>query len=184
MKVQLLAAMNLNTIFVTVGTTEFSELIAHIDQQEFVDAIFKQNCKSLMIQIGRGSYPDQLQRLCKERGISCTIYRFKPTLTEDMSAADLIISHCGAGSIIEAMNMKKPLIVVVNSTLQGNHQTELSDALATGGYCMSTTPESLAKDVTRIVQRESSGFMFKPFPEADLDAFPALVDEIFGFSQY
>ena len=45
-----------------------------------------------------------------------------------MKRADMIISHCGAGSVLEAISLRKFLIVVVNSTLQGNHQTELADA--------------------------------------------------------
>jgi len=36
-----------------------------------------------------------------------------------MNKSSLIISHCGAGSILEALEMEKPLIVVVNDTLQG-----------------------------------------------------------------
>ena len=60
-----------------------------------------------------------------------------------MKSADLIISHCGAGSILEALGLTKPLIVVVNTTLQGNHQAELSDALSAEGYCHATTPSQL-----------------------------------------
>ena len=37
-----------------------------------------------------------------------------------MNKSSLIISHCGAGSILEALEMEKPLIVVVNDSLQGS----------------------------------------------------------------
>lgn len=38
-----------------------------------------------------------------QEGISCDSYRYKPTLQDDMKRADLIISHAGAGSIMEAL---------------------------------------------------------------------------------
>jgi UDP-N-acetylglucosamine:LPS N-acetylglucosamine transferase len=47
---------------------------------------------------GKGSFePQQGQR---DGGIVVESYRFKPTLAADMAAADLVISHAGAGSIM------------------------------------------------------------------------------------
>ena len=63
--------------------------------------------------------PQVLCNICTKYGIECDIYRFKDTLKDDMNKSSLIISHCGAGSILEALEMEKPLIVVVNDTLQG-----------------------------------------------------------------
>jgi beta-1,4-N-acetylglucosaminyltransferase len=49
--------------------------------------------------------------------IPITSYSLKPLIKNDMVEADLIISHCGAGSILEILEMNKKLIVVVNSAL-------------------------------------------------------------------
>ena len=49
-----------------------------------------------------------------------------------MSLADVIISHAGAGSVMEALRLKKKLIVVVNDLLMDNHQVELATALEDG----------------------------------------------------
>jgi len=75
----------------------------------------------LIIQYGRGVHsPSKLYDICVKNGIKCNIYRFKDTLKDDMYKSSLIISHCGAGSILEALEMEKPLIVVVNDSLQGS----------------------------------------------------------------
>jgi UDP-N-acetylglucosamine transferase subunit ALG13 len=43
-----------------------------------------------------------------------------------MRGADLVISHAGAGSVLEALHAHKSLLVVVNDSLMDNHQTELA----------------------------------------------------------
>lgn len=169
------------TIFFTVGTTEFVELVEAIDNVTFVDVLITMGCQKLIVQIGRGVFPTILARLCEQKNIQYCCYRFKPDLLEDMQASNLIISHCGAGSILEAMNLRKPLIVVVNSSLQGNHQTELSDALAIEGHCLSTSPIHLRTILSQIVQGDLHPESFtKPFPDAQLDIFPAAIDSMFG----
>jgi beta-1,4-N-acetylglucosaminyltransferase len=171
-------------VFLTVGTTEFDELIAVLDQSTgFVDALVGVGCRRFTVQVGRGVFPEGLVRACEQRGIACECYRFKPDLVHDMHAADLVISHCGAGSILEAMTLRKPLIVAVNSTLQGNHQTELSDALAADGHCLSTTPRALPSVLARLAAHEVALDTFcRPFPDARTDLFPAAVDKLLGFS--
>ena len=76
-------------IFVTVGTTSFDELIKTIDSEEFLRAVRRAGYDSIVAQIGRGTY------------VPTTIdyYRFKPSLDDDFAAADLVISHAGAGSM-------------------------------------------------------------------------------------
>lgn len=131
------------TVFITVGTTEFDELIKSIDTVDFLKSLEKINCTHLVVQIGRGLYEPIV--IVSNHGIpiKVEVYRFKPNLDEDMNRAKLIISHCGAGSILEAVKNEKELIVVVNSSLQDNHQTELADAMSAAGYCISTTPQAL-----------------------------------------
>ncbi len=38
------------------------------------------------------------------------MFALRPSLVEEMEGADLIISHAGAGSILEAVGMGKPLV--------------------------------------------------------------------------
>lgn len=138
-------------LFVTVGTTEFDELVKAIDTIEFAREVAKK-FNRLTIQMGRGTYEPKVLK-SEITGLSVEVYRFKPTLDDDMKTADLIISHCGAGSILEAVSYGKQLIVVVNNTLQGNHQTELSDAMSVAGYCVSTVPENLLAELEAYNER-------------------------------
>lgn len=67
--------------------------------------------------------------LARVEGISVESYRFKPTLIDDMHGADLVISHCGAGTILEILSLQKDAIGVINEDLMDNHQRELADAM-------------------------------------------------------
>lgn len=174
-------SLQFNRVFITVGTTDFDDLIQTLDTNahEFIDLLVLLSCSHLSIQIGRGKFePSLIPRECISRGIECTCFRFKPNLDEDMQQADLILSHCGAGSILEALSLRKTLIVIVNDTLQGNHQTELALQLAEDQYCLSTSPRSLLSDL-RSPQLVSRLKGLKIFPNPDYDLFPALVDSLF-----
>jgi beta-1,4-N-acetylglucosaminyltransferase len=71
------------------------------------------------------------------------VFTLKPTLADYLNRADLIISHSGAGTILEVLKLGKPLIVVVNETLMHNHQTELATALDEENYLLSSTCKTL-----------------------------------------
>ena len=148
-------------IFVTVGTTSFDTLIRTIDSAEFLDLIIACGCKELVIQIGRGDYiPKYLTQLvCDKKGVKFEYFRFKPTLANEMSLADLIISHCGAGSVLEAVTLKKLLVVVINTSLQENHQEELAVAMASRRYCLQAMP-STTTSVSTAGDNESDRDLF------------------------
>ena len=172
--------LTFDRVFVTVGTTEFNELISSLDHSAFVDQLVEVRCKELSLQIGRGDFPKKLQELCNSTGIIYDCYRFKPDLREEMEKSHLIVSHCGAGSILEALRLKKPLIVVVNSSLQGDHQRELSDALALDQHCLTTFPSQFQDLFWKVILKEIDLESFcKPFPGADFDLFPAAIDSLF-----
>lgn len=172
----------IESIFITVGTTDFDDLLRAIDNSQFIDVISSVGCRNLTVQMGRGSYtPLYLEEECSRRGISYYLFRFQPTLDDHMKAADLIISHCGAGSILEALSLEKLLIAVVNTSLQGNHQEELSDALAAQHYCLSSDPSRIVASLESLLHSPSDSL--KVFPPADLDLFPRAVNELFGFSE-
>jgi len=56
-------------------------------------------------------------------------FKLSPSIGTYMQSADLVISHAGAGSILEALENHKHLIVVINDLLMDNHQVELAEQL-------------------------------------------------------
>lgn len=56
-------------------------------------------------------------------------YAFNSNLLEDLASAQVVVSHSGTGSILDALRLKKPLLVVVNENLMDNHQLEIASML-------------------------------------------------------
>lgn len=172
---------SIGTVLVTVGTTEFNELIEAMDTAAFVQALRGLGTPRLVVQIGRGSYvPAVLPQECEAAGIEFECFRLKDTLTDDMRAADVIVSHCGSGSVLDAMSLHKTLVLVVNTGLQDNHQSELARAMTTAphNHALATTPRGV---VEMLVDLPALRRGLAPYPEPDRDAFSALVDNLFDW---
>lgn len=121
-------------LFITVGTTEFDELIQVLNRIEFVGVVKSLGFSEVTFQIGRSKFnPEDLlnfQDISKLQGVEINTYRYKHSLLQDMQAADMVIGHAGAGTVLDVLvNCQKPMIIVINDTLQGNHQQELANAL-------------------------------------------------------
>lgn len=96
-----------------------------------------------------------------------------------MRDAALLISHAGAGSILEGMRLRALLLVVVNDALMHNHQTELADELQSRGHCYATTP---AKLTTALEEIASAAAPLAPLPPADEQAFPRFLGARLGLA--
>ena len=67
----------------------------------------------------------------------------------------LVISHCGAGILLESLRANKATakevttkcIAVVNETLMHNHQSEIADALSTDGYIVKADVSNVLEKV-------------------------------------
>ena len=167
------ASSSFPSIFVTVGTTNFDRLIKEIDTEAFLERIRELGCTQLTLQIGNGEYEPAFLPTCEE--LSFVFYKYKRSLGEDMEAADLIISHAGAGSILEGLALHKPLVVVTNDSLMDNHQAELASALSATGFLFATTPSSLLQDLQTFDFTQIA-----PFPPPNEAAFPSLIDSMLG----
>jgi beta-1,4-N-acetylglucosaminyltransferase len=61
-------------------------------------------------------------------------FRFKKDLDEYLTSAEIIISNCGAGTIIENVTGGHRLIVIQNPEITGGHEWELVTKMKKGGH--------------------------------------------------
>mmetsp|Transcript_19989 Transcript_19989/g.41028 ORF Transcript_19989/g.41028 Transcript_19989/m.41028 type:complete len:165 (-) Transcript_19989:157-651(-) len=163
----------MDSCFVTVGTTKFDLLIEQFSSDEIHEHLRRLGVKRLILQIGHGREP---QILTADYMLPVEFFRFCPSIEKYMLDALLIVSHAGAGSIMEALSLRKPLLVVTNDDLMGAHQSELADALQERGYLKSTAWKGIANALQFF---DCDGLQL--YPDKDLNAFPRLCETTMGF---
>ncbi|KAF8590594.1 glycosyltransferase family 1 protein [Ramaria rubella] len=161
--------------FVTVGaTTHFDLLIEAVLSADVLRALQGKGYNELVVQVGPSERYPELQE--ERDGMAIRVWKLKQSLRDEFEASDLVISHAGSGSILDALRLHKPLIVVPNPTLLHNHQMELAEALENRGYVYSTTVSDLASTIIGFTKDS-----LLPFPEFDGTRFRWLLDEEMGF---
>lgn len=137
------------TLFVTVGSTSFDGLIEIATSAPFLRGLYRNNFRTVVVQYGRGKVPtttfDDAVDIPRIR-----IFAFAPSLTSDMQLADIILSHGGSGTIFEAIDMCKRIVVVPNRSLMDDHQMELAEELQLRGI-VTVADASQPEDVLRKV---------------------------------
>ncbi|CAN7980281.1 unnamed protein product [Ixodes pacificus] len=164
---------DMKTVFVTVGTTSFDDLIDTIISSDVLNVLKSQGYTKILLQVGKGNTP----KVDSYVEPSVESYNFKDSITRDINEASLVISHAGAGSILQALRAGKKLIAVVNESLLSNHQSELASQLHKEGYLLCCTCGELQKTL-----EEMEPSRLRTFPEANLSRFPQLLDGIMGWS--
>jgi beta-1,4-N-acetylglucosaminyltransferase len=136
---------------VTVGSTKFDDLIKTVDREDFVQQLVDLGYSGLHVQFGRSTYvPTYLS--AKSNDFDIVTYKYCTTWKDEVSKAGLIIGHAGAGTILDSLETKKPLIVVPNHQLMGNHQTDIAEELASGGYLTMSTTENLKNSLKTLTE--------------------------------
>jgi beta-1,4-N-acetylglucosaminyltransferase len=167
-------------IFVTVGTTLFDSLIESVVSEQTLVCMASHGYTRLIIQYGKGQ-PPLLHAIKTKIKLEC--FDFKPSLQEDMLRADLIVSHAGAGTVMETLKLEsqtKPTVaVVINSRLMDNHQTELAEAMGERGHLyVIPDPALLQKEET---WSNLETFVAVPKEPGDPSDFPRVLNSFFGF---
>lgn len=134
-------------VFLTVGTTNFDDLVKEVDKDEVKSALANSGYTHIECQIGSGTYTPSLPN-----------FSYAPSLSDKFQSADLVVSHAGAGSILEALRLGKKLIVVVNQKLMNNHQLEISRELSQRSHLLMCESPSQLLDTILLVNS------FNPVP--------------------
>lgn len=84
------------SVFITVGSTGFDDLIQETTTQEFLTCLLELNIKRVVFQYG-SSEPVFAKNIQSYEGPRIDIegYRYKPSITKDILTSDIIISHAG-----------------------------------------------------------------------------------------
>lgn len=124
-------------IFVTVGAQmPFDRLVGWVD--DWADAAGRDD---VVAQIGPTSFVPRRLRVLP--------FLDPPEFRRTMEAADVIVSHAGMGTILTALELGKPILVVARLGRQGetrnDHQVATAERFAADGLVqVATTPEELA----------------------------------------
>ncbi|EGT42419.1 hypothetical protein CAEBREN_20186 [Caenorhabditis brenneri] len=148
------------TCFVTVGTTLFEDLINKVLSEDSLENLKKIGIKKIQLQIGKGNFEKEVvNRVFKGvaenegsaslDGLEIEFYRFKPSISDDMADAFIVIGHAGAGTCLEVLALHLPFITVTNDKLMDNHQAELAMQLSDEGYLLQCTPSTLPETILK-----------------------------------
>ena len=159
-------------VFVTVGTTEFDALIAEVSTAAFASTLEGLGFAWLRLQVGRGAAPGVPEASYVGR-VHVSWFRFSAALPEEMARAFVVVSHAGAGCVMEALELRRRLVVCVNDALMDNHQAELADALEAKRYLVVARRP---RDAARAVEAAATAADLEAYPPIDAAVFPRLVD--------
>lgn len=106
-------------ILITVGTTAFNTLVKAADKQlrEKYDLTF---------QIADGD--------CEPYNQNC--FKFSENIDAYYQAADLVITHGGAGTIYRLLELNKKIVIVPNLERLDSHQTDISEYMQNNSHAI------------------------------------------------
>lgn len=84
-------------VLVTVGSTKFDFLIVQILSRRCLTVLAERGCTSIVIQYGNSLWPGGNLSTTE---INIEGFAFKPSLSEDIQSADLVISHAGTSFML------------------------------------------------------------------------------------
>jgi len=161
-------------VFVTVGTTEFDKLVQTVTSSELLGTLSARGYREMVLQVGSGR-TEPPSGLTGE-GVTVEWFRSRPSIAAEIAAAALVIGHAGAGTCLETLRARRPLVVVTNLDLMDNHQSELAGRLAADGHLLQCTVQTLQATL-----QEMDLTQLKPLPPADPRPFAEYLEGRLGF---
>lgn len=162
------------TCFVTIGATAaFDKLVKAVLSPGFCKALETQKYTALLVQYGQDGkdlFDRSLVAMKQDMQPQLSISGFDidtSGLRRYMSQAKgtgyqnaiegVVICHAGSGTILDALRISVPLVVVPNTELLDNHQIELAEVLAEQEYVVCGRLDGLPQaliDVEKMRERK------------------------------
>jgi len=161
-------------VFVTVGTTSFDDLVTWVLDEKTLKYFKKWKTEEVRVQFGSTKLYEEETRTIGN--ILFEFYQYKNSLLDDYIWADLVIGHGGAGTVSDALDLEKTLLVIPNETLMDNHQIELGDFLQKEQYAYSARLEK-AHNILSKIRREP----MRRFPIKETKKFADELEELMDF---
>jgi len=190
------------TCFVTIGATaSFAALIRSALSPDTLSALGKLGYTDLVVQYGQDGQElfDSAMQQVKTAGSSSNVN----VTGFDLDQAGLgkymrqakgggarggqegvVVSHAGSGTILDALRIAVPIIVVPNPDLLDNHQVELAEALAEQDYVVHGKLEQLPKalqDAEQLRQRQKAWPPVNAGVQREAKGLKGILDEEMGF---
>jgi len=169
-----------STAIVTVGSTKFDELIRAVDSRDFLSALQGLGIARLKVQRGAGQYqPVNLGTRDQPAlpGFEVDVVEYSPDLPTELRQAALVISHAGAGTVLDCLLAGRRLVVVPNEGLMANHQVQLGQALQEQRVLFCFRVKTLLPSL-----KEADFSSLRRFPEKSSPVFAKLLCQLLGFS--
>jgi beta-1,4-N-acetylglucosaminyltransferase len=161
------------SVFVTVGTTKFDDLMKVVDSPDFQQALVRGGYERLLVQTGNSATVPQ----ARTPKLDVQTYKFKPSLQDDFRNADLVVSHAGYGCLMESLTAGKKVVAVINTTLMDNHQLEIAQELERRQHLRKCLP-----DASLVAAVETMSLTkFEPLPKACPEKYARMIDGMMGF---
>ncbi|EPY41621.1 beta-1,4-N-acetylglucosaminyltransferase [Angomonas deanei] len=134
----------------TVGSTHFDKLVLAVLQPSLLQFLKKAHqIEKLYVQYGSMDLPASLVERAGET-IAVESFPYRPHLGELLEQATLVITHAGAGTILECLQARVCVVVVPNRLLMSDHQTELATTLAAERYLFCVEADQLADSLDKL----------------------------------
>lgn len=130
-------------ILVTVGTTDFDDLVRAVDK------IAPELSEDVCMQIGKGRYLPK----------NTEWFRFDNNMVKQYESASLIIAHGGAATTFEILHLGKKLISVDNKDIKDMHQMDILRRLSKDRYLIWCKKTSDIRDAID----KSGSYGFQPY---------------------
>lgn len=163
----------IKSILISVGTTKFENLIKCIDDSDFYKKLDELNIEKLFIQKGNGvNIPDKYKEI-KFKNLKVEVVEYVKNLQELLSSYDVIVCHCGAGTILESVQYKKIIIGCTNDSLMDNHQKELADRLVEKNYIYHSDYTNIKSKIVDVISGKEKPLT--DYPDFNYDIIPNVI---------